>query len=120
MTPREELHIVLKPSKIHGVGVFTEREIHKGQTVAIWESRDWRSIPTRAKGRFKEMCEHFGDGEYIPESFVRMSLSWYLNHSDNPNCCIDERGYCRVLRCIESGEELTIDYSTLPKGVKIP
>lgn len=50
-----------------------------------------------------------------------MNLSWYLNHSDNPNIVFkdaeDDGGYntFQTRRVIEAGEELTTDYRELGK-----
>ncbi len=45
----------------------------------------------------------------VPQSFTKMEMGWYLNHSDTPNAGRND-GW-RALRDIEAGEELTISYS---------
>jgi SET domain-containing protein len=111
-----ELYIVLRPSKIHGVGVFTERLIRRGELLKIWDGRDWRKI-RKPRGRLFAMCSLYGvehsNGYSRPKSFVRMSLAWYLNHSESPNCLIEPSGHCRAQREIRAGDELTIDYANL-------
>ena len=55
-------------------------------------------------------------GFYAPRTPVRMSLAWYINHSDRPNLTIavtPTKWTIRARRAIKSGEELTVDYGTL-------
>ena len=41
-----------------------------------------------------------------------MDISYFLNHSDNPNCFWNESDDCfYVFKDIKVGEELTLDYS---------
>jgi SET domain-containing protein len=117
----EELFIVLKPSGIHGVGVFTDRKIRKGEYLKIWLQNDWKYL-REPKGRLKKMCIHFGvrheGGWYsVPKYFVRPSIGWYLNHSDKPNMKITKSGRVYALQNIKSGIELTIDYKTLDNEI---
>jgi len=49
--------------------------------------------------------------EEQPKEVFPMSIGWYLNHSDTPNCNSDTNP--KTLRHIQAGEELTIDYSKL-------
>lgn len=48
-----------------------------------------------------------------PENFNILTVSWYLNESENPNVGYD-KAKCDfyALRDIRSGEELTVDYNT--------
>jgi hypothetical protein len=47
-----------------------------------------------------------------PESFSLMTVSWYINHSKNPNVGCDEHYKFVALRDIREGEELTADYNS--------
>lgn len=47
-----------------------------------------------------------------PMNFNRLTPSWYLNSSREPNVRCDEDYNFLALRDIERGEELTVDYST--------
>lgn len=112
---KEELWLVLKPSPIEGVGVFTERSIKVGEYLRIWATNDWRTIRNYYSRRLLKMCTRFGVSPsrgcyYYPRSFVRMSLAWYLNHSVTPNVRITESGRSYASRAIKKGEELTINY----------
>lgn len=107
-------------SDVHGVGVRAIRSIPKG--AFIFEGEDervtWRS---RAQVRrlpkpFRDLYEDFGmvDGDSIgvPTSLNRLSVGWYINHSDAPNVWADDDGRFRALRRIAAGEELLADYRT--------
>jgi len=43
--------------------------------------------------------------------FARMSIGWYLNHSDSPNAYYANSSYYAA-RNIKAGEEVTVDYGT--------
>ncbi len=113
---KEELYIILKPSVIEGVGVFTERRIDRGEYIKIWDTNDWMRIG-KVKERLKTMCDRFGDGKYRPRNFTRMSLAWFLDHSKNPNVRITKSGRCYAIRAIKKSEELLIDYAALDENV---
>ena len=54
-----------------------------------------------------------------PESFNELTISWYVNHSENPDLAADSKYRFYALRDIAAGEELTADYRTyseLPTG----
>lgn len=120
-TLREELWLVLRPSKIHGVGVFTERPIRKGEYLRMWLLDDWKCV-RKPVGRLAQMCHRYGVWHVNgwisrPKSFVRLSIAWYLNHSTKPNVKVRVDGKAFALRRINCSEELTIDYRTLDSDV---
>jgi len=47
-----------------------------------------------------------------PTNFNRMTVAWYLNHSERPNTKCDDDLNFSALRNINRGEELTVNYST--------
>ena len=111
--------LVLRPSRTHGIGVFTLRPIAKGARIQLFRKDDWRFV-ARPQGWEKKMCEHFGieddDGGYhCPRFWNRMSIGWYINHSDRPNV-ENRRIVFRAARRIRAGEELTVDYDLLEGG----
>ena len=63
----------------------------------------------------KKLYEDFAiieDKRYgCPSNFNLLTMSWYLNDSDNPNVSVDGEYNMFALRDIETGEELTIDSS---------
>ncbi len=107
--------LVLKPSKIEGVGVFTTRSIRKGAKLPLFDDADWRLI-RRPRPEERELVRRFcladEQGYHAPADWNRMSIGWYLNHADEPN--VEHQAYVyRAARSIRPGEELTVDYDTL-------
>ncbi|MBU3897190.1 MAG: SET domain-containing protein [Nanoarchaeota archaeon] len=120
----KEIFCRLKPSKIHGIGLFAIRNIPKGENPFKSEPKQkWIKVN---KNVFKcsdpeifKIIDDFywfdkkGNG-WIPErGFYAMGLSFYLNHSKKPNLKRnDENGNFIALRDIKKNEELTVDYVT--------
>jgi hypothetical protein len=52
------------------------------------------------------------DGYHCPRDWHRMSIGWYLNHSDRPNVAMNGMR-ARATRAIPAGTELTVDYGAL-------
>lgn len=88
---REREDLTAKPSAIHGVGVFAETDLPEG--------RSWLAA----------------------ESPVTFLVGRYINHSPEPNCAFYEDGsgrvFCKTLRALRAGEELTCDYK---ENLKLP
>jgi SET domain-containing protein len=107
-------------SKISGVGVFAIIDIPKG--TYVFEPDDDKLIKvasTEIEGLsepLRKLYEDFcplNDGRFeCPSSFNRLTPSWYLNFSENPNLAADLSLKFYALRDIKAGEELTADYST--------
>jgi SET domain-containing protein len=109
----------LKPSPIHGVGVFAIIRIKKGTRLfqdendeITWiDEKEVRHLP---KG-LKKLYDDFAvvkDGKYgCLSNFNRLTMGWYLNDSNDPNVAVDNEYNMFALRDIEEGEELTIDSS---------
>jgi len=109
------IHLLLKASLIQGVGVFTLSPIDQGETVPVFPEDDSIVVSKEEFARLPEDYAkyHVPDAEvgkwWGPKDYHRMTIGWYLNHSDTPN--VDALDGWKALRRIESGEELTIDYS---------
>ena len=106
--------LVLKPSAIHGVGVFTTTALKIGERLPMFARRDYRCVE-RAAGYALHFAEPTEGGYYIPAHWERMSIGWYLNHSMRPNV---HPVAWRVIRHVRGGEEVTIDYHDLERGVR--
>jgi SET domain-containing protein len=107
--------LLLRPSRRHGVGVFTTRAIPGGMRLALFAPKDWRFVrdPT---GEELVLCRRFGvqegDGFHCPKRWDRMSIGWYLNHSSRANVrIVSMEGH--ATRAIRANEELTVDYGSL-------
>lgn len=110
----------LKPSPIHGIGVFALRDIPAG-TKVIWEYADvgictlyedeFAQLP---KGITNEILDKtiFIEGELL--SFIDpnsvCNYRSYMNHSDTPNT-----DGITAIRDIKEGEEITEDYRAMGK-----
>lgn len=115
----------IKPSKIHGVGVFAIRAIPKGASIfpdddapIVWMKR---SKIKRLRGEIRRLYEDFciikdnGESYGCPANFSLMTTAWFLNEpkaGEQPSigCRKDYTFY--ALRDIAAGEELTVNYST--------
>ena len=81
----------IAPSDIHGDGVIATKDIKKDCLLGMVS-------------------------EFIP--IERTELGRYLNHDNNGNCKVnggdDDKYWCSTIRDIKEGDELTVDYRTLP------
>jgi len=123
-----ELHhgtyVTIKPSPLHGNGVFAIRAIPKGcrnmfstgigEFIKI-ERSEIDALPAHSKYLVETYCLFDDNYYWVPEyGFKLMDVSLYLNHSDSPNIIsINDGEYFETLRDIEAGEELLIDYGTI-------
>lgn len=101
--------LIIKPSKIQGVGVFTSEDIKKGKKIPLFYSTDYKFRKSVSKEE-KVYCIRYKKGYAGPYDFNRMSIGWYLNHSRTPN--VKTRTW-KAIRDIGKGEELFIDYGGL-------
>lgn len=112
----------LKPSKINGVGVFAIRDIPKNKNPfqGIRE-QNWYELKVSDFNKFdKEILEMINDffviekdGKVlVPEFGLNgMDISFFLNHSKNPNVKTVDGGFNFItLRKVKKGEELAVSY----------
>jgi SET domain-containing protein len=112
----------LKPSPLHGMGVFSKEFIRKGDIVWKFEvGMDVKihsdKIKTLTDGQKYHIMKFFWkSGDYFYSS---CDISNYVNHSNNPNTAIknigeeDEKIVMEALKDIQEGEELTQDYGLI-------
>lgn len=88
-----------------GKGVFSRKNYRKnkilftfGTKVVPWFKANHRSI-------------QLGKNRWLNPG--KKELGYYVNHSCNPNARFKRPNFVAALRAIKSGEEITIDYSTL-------
>lgn len=124
--PIEEYALV-KPSEIHGLGLFAKKFIPKG--VVWWHARP-QDVLIISKHQFLTLDNSFESTNI--KDYIKILLTYsyyerdldalifclddsrYVNHSYNANsgASEDENGFCAVtLRNIHPGEEITEDYS---------
>ena len=114
--------LVLRPSPVQGIGVFTTAPIAAGEHLRLWQEEDWRFVPFAEAERDPELrvvaetyCVRDAGGYRCPLDFHRMSIGWYMNHSDTPNVryrAPNDFEYCAI-RDIAAGEEILCDYRLL-------
>ncbi|HEV2399468.1 MAG TPA: SET domain-containing protein-lysine N-methyltransferase [Candidatus Sulfotelmatobacter sp.] len=105
--------LVVRPSPIHSVGVYTSTPIRKGARVVEYDGE--RITPEEADRRYDGVSRTYlyglEDGKTVIDGH---GLGAYLNHSCDPNCEVDEikgRVWLFALRDIAAGEELVWDYN---------
>ncbi len=87
--------LTIKKSQISGLGVFACKAIPKDIDLGI---------------------THIANtiiGHHFPQNVIRTPLGGFLNHSETPNCYIEQEGqiwYLLTTNVISSDEELTIKY----------
>jgi SET domain-containing protein len=124
----QDIYCRIKKSLIEGVGVFAIKRIPKGtdpyaahldvETISIPTEKimENTAIPEAVKELVKSFYV-FKDGcvECPAHSFNEINISYFMNHSKNPNTEAQQKDHevtFRTNRDIEIGEELTSDYDT--------
>ena len=117
-------YVMIKPSPLHGIGVFAIRDIPKGtQNIFSKGVGDWikvskeevEALPQHSKDLIENHCLFDEDHYFIPDyGFKLVDLVIYLNHSETPNVIsLNEGEEFEAIRDIASGEELLVDYGTI-------
>lgn len=123
--PNYRVFTRLRPSKLHGVGVFAIGRIKKGSSIFYGDDEDFvwiprskvAKLPKEIRRFYDDFCILKGDEYGCPRNFNLMTIAWYLNHSARPNVrCNDDFRFV-ALRDIRRGEELTVDYRTFSEGI---
>ncbi len=131
MTKEQLLHelthhtwVMLKPSRLHGIGVFAIRDIPKGQRALFSRDKsDWipvskkevAALPQHTIDLVENFCLYDEENYFIPPyGFKMIDLLIFLNHADLPNIfSINDGEDFETLRDIKAGEELLIDYGDI-------
>ena len=117
-------YVMIKPSPLHGIGVFAIRDIPKGtknifsKGVGDWikvSKEEVDALPQHSKDLIENHCLFDEDFYFIPDyGFKLVDLVIYLNHSDTPNVIsINEGEQFEAIRDIACGEELLVYYGTI-------
>jgi len=116
--------VMIKPSGIHGIGVFAIRDIPAGcREMFSKEMGEWTTItrteagelPAYAKDMVENYCLYDEANYFIPaKGFKTIDISLFLNHSDTPNIIsVNDGEYFETTRDIRNGEELFVDYGEI-------
>ncbi len=130
---KNDIYCKIGVSNVHGVGVIAIKDIPKGINPFVTLSKEKDKIITLSKDDIKDihpnvckiLTDFFGDKKsnnydvyaYGPNY---INISFYLNHSDNPNIDViedTESNYYSFItnRKIKKGEELFINYNKYNK-----
>jgi SET domain-containing protein len=111
---------IIRPSKIHGVGVFAIKNIKKGTYIfpedndnMVWiKKSELGKITDDIKQLYEDFCVVKGEKYGCPKNFNKMTVAWYINHSKKPNTGCNKNYNFFATRDIRKGEELTADYTS--------
>ncbi len=106
---------IIKETEAKGLGIFTTRDIKKGEHVFHTDLRNLRKYTVEEIDGNPELdgdhSDYIGHGLYA----VDHSPSSYMNHSCDPNCYVKMKTIAvkdtYAFRDINAGEELTHDYT---------
>lgn len=121
--PHQEL-IVVRPSAIHGTGVYAAKAIKKDTKIIEYVGEIISSDEADRRYDDDSMEVHHTFLFYIDEDSCIDGASGgnesrFINHSCKPNCVAymqRKRVFIYALRNIKKGEELTYDYSYTREG----
>jgi len=119
-----ETYVALKPSAIHGIGVFAITDIPKGcrnlfsKNVGDWIKlpiSDVEKLPEHSRSLIETYCLFDEEHYFVPDyGFKVMDLVNYLNHSSVPNVIsVNDGEYFEALVDIPAGTELMINYGDI-------
>lgn len=121
---RNQTYVRIKPSSIHGIGVFAIRDIPKGcRNIFGPETEAWtelsfeevEALPEHSRHLIETYCLFDDKNYFVPaDGFKAMDLALFLNHGDEPNVVsVNEGAFFEAIRDIAAGEEILVDYDQL-------
>ncbi len=103
--------IVIKKSKIHGKGVFANKNFKKGEIILKWKPKVLKKQEIEKLSDKEKRCLYRNSNR---DYFLMQAPEKYINHSCNANT--EAKNQCDVaIRDIRKGEEITSDYSDYNK-----
>lgn len=104
----DNVRIVIRECRL-GIGVFASRDMRPGEFVAgfygeIYVAKRASLLPASVRNH----AIQFSTNQWRDS----VGVARYLNHSCEPNCCVNGEFDVTTLRTIKAGEELLWDYST--------
>jgi SET domain-containing protein len=121
---QHDVYVMLRPSPVHGIGVFAIKDIPKGcRTIFSKGVGEWiklsfaevEQLPPHSRNLIETYCLYDEENYFVPDyGFKLMDLVLYLNHSADPNVIsVNEGDQFEAIRDIRVGEELLVNYDTL-------
>lgn len=117
--PHHPLYTRLKTSPGRGIGVFAIRAIPQAMNPFAGDAASTVRVPVAQVQAIEEaevrqiyfdFCPVVDEAFIAPANLNLLTVSWYMNHSDQPNVAVDGTIMFAAKRAIEVGEELTVDY----------
>ena len=118
---RSKRRIQVRPSGVHGKGVFSTATLKKGEVIIEYKGEviDWqealRRHPHDPKDPDHTFYFHVDEHNVIDAKYGGNAARW-INHACTPNCEADEidgRIFIKALRKIAPGTELFYDYGLI-------
>lgn len=124
-----QTYIQLKPSKVHGIGVFAIQFIPKGcQDIFSKGMGEWikvplkevESLPDHSRSLIETYCLFDQEHYFVPDyGFKMIDPVIYLNHSSQPNIIsINDGEKFEAIVDILPGQELLVNYSEIVEGME--
>ncbi|MBS1576357.1 MAG: SET domain-containing protein [Bacteroidetes bacterium] len=125
----QETYVALKPSAVHGIGVFAITDIPKGcrtifsKGVGEWVKlpiADVENLPAHSRSLIETYCLYDEAHYYVPDyGFKVMDIVNYLNHSSAPNIAsVNDGEEFESLVDIPAGTELLVDYTKIAEHLE--
>jgi hypothetical protein len=125
----KETYVTLKPSSIHGIGVFAIRDIPKGcRQIFSNHPAEWlripineiEQLPVHSRNLVETYCLYDEDHYFVPDyGFKVMDIVSYLNHSSAPNIISINHGeYFEAVVDIPADTELMVNYGDIVEGIE--
>jgi len=120
----QETYVALRPSAVHGIGVFAITDIPKGckdlfsKNIGSWVKlpvADVDRLPEHSRSLVETYCLYDEENYYVPDyGFKVMDLVNYLNHSSSPNIMsMNDGEYFESIMDIPKGTELLVNYGEI-------
>jgi SET domain-containing protein len=113
--PREswlDPRIEVRPSTIHGCGMFAAQPIHAGEVVIIWGGDLFTGEDIRAGKARRDSVAALDEDLYLADPVDDPDgPDYFLNHSCSPNVWMQDAVTLVARRDIVPSEELTADYA---------
>jgi SET domain-containing protein len=124
-----DTYAMLKPSPVHGIGVFAIRDIPKGcRNIFSKDHGQWikvpiadvEKLPVHSKELVETYCVFDEEHYFMPDyGFKVMDMVNYLNHSSNPNIIsVNEGEDFEAMTDIPAGAELLINYEHIVENIE--
>ncbi len=105
--------VEVRPSLIHGKGMFAITRIDQSQVVVIWGGNFTNKEEAERAKKAGKLIQQIGDDvfEVFSVEDRETDPTYFMNHSCDPNVWMQDEVTLVARRNLSLGEELTIDYA---------